>query len=182
MNKQNSASGSITLEACIVVPLFIMLMLAINGIFVMTMGQQIMSHALIQSTKSLAFDPYSSQRVAANTEDDLADMFVDIFTIGHGNYVSTDKWYTENPDSIADLVKKRFSAYLKSSYADAENLLEKIGVEGGIDGLDFSESVYENGILTTKVTFTQNYLFDVGNLTSFQRTLCLQVKLFEYKS
>lgn len=184
MKKQNNSNGSITLEACIVVPIFIMLMLVLNGIFVMTMGQQIMSHTIIQSAKSLAFDPYSSQRVAADKEDDLADMFIDIFTLGHGNYVSTEQWYTDHPDNIADLVEKRFSAYLKSSYADANNLLDKIGIEGGMGGVDFSESAYDKntGILTIKATYTQNYLFDVGNLTSFQRTLCVQIKLFEYKS
>lgn len=182
MKKKNNSEGSITLEACIVVPIFIMLMLVLNGIFVMFMGQQIMSHTLIQSAKSLAFDPYSSQRVAADAEDHLAEMFVDIFTLGHSDYVSTDKWYETNPDNITSLVEDRFTAYLRSSYADADNLLEKVGIEGGISGLNFSESIYENGILTVKVTYTQNYLFDAGNLTSFHRTLCVQVKLFEYKS
>lgn len=182
MEKKYNNEGSITLEACIVVPIFIMLMLILNGIFVMTMGQQMMSHTLIQSAKSLALDPYSSQRVSADAEDDLADMFVDIFTLGHGDYVSTDKWYTDHPDNIADLVEERFIAYLRAAQSDANNLLEKIGIEGGINGLDFSESVYENGVLTIKVTYTQNYLFNAGNLTSFQRTLCVQVKLFEYKS
>lgn len=182
MKKQRNNEGSITLEACIVVPIFIMLMLIINGIFVLFMGQQIMSHTLIQSAKSLALDPYSSQRVAADKEDDLADMFVDIFTLTHGDYVSTDQWYIDSPDNITSLVEDRFAAYLRSSYADASNLLDKVGIEGGMSGLDFSESKYENGILTITVTYTQNYLFNAGDLTSFQRTLSVQVKLFEYKS
>jgi ubiquitin-protein ligase len=103
-------------------------------------------------------------------------MFEDLFALNHGNFVSTDQWYED--DNIADLVKNRFTAYLKTSSADADKLLEKIGVTG----LDFSESTYENGILTVKVTYTQNYIFNAGNLTSFQRTLCVQVKMFEYKS
>jgi hypothetical protein len=159
-----------------------MLMLTFNGIFVMMMGQQIVSHALIQSAKSLAFDPYSSQRATADQEDKLADMFIDIFSFSHGDYVSTDEWYADSGDDIADLVEERFSAYLKSSYTDANYLLEKIGIEGGMSGMDFSESVYENDVLTIKVTYTQNYPFNAGDLTSFQRTLCVQVKLFEYKS
>ena len=180
--KVKSSEGSITLEACIVVPIFIMVMLVVNGVSVMFMGQQIMSHTLLQSTKSLALDPYSSQRVAADAEDDLADMFVDIFSIGHGDYISTEKWYEDHPDNIEDLVGERFTAYLRASHSDADNLLERVGIEGGIAGLDFSESKFESGILTVRVTYTQNYLFNAGGLTSFHRTLCAQVKLFEYKS
>lgn len=179
INEENN-SGSITLEAAIVVPLFIILMLLVNGLFVMFMGQQIMSHTLIQSAKSLAFDPYSSQRVAANEEDDLADMFIDIFSFGSGDHVSTDKWYEEDPENIVEVIKERYVAYLKESQSSAANLLDEIGVKNGLNGLDFSGSSLEDGILTVKMKYTQEFIFNAVGLADFEREISVKVKLFEY--
>lgn len=180
MENKKKNSGSITLEAAMVVPLFIILMLLVNGLFVMFMGQQIMVHTLIQSAKSMAFDPYSSQRVSTNEEDDLADMFIDIFSFAGGNHVSTDKWYEENLDKIDEVIEKRYIAYLKNSRSDANILLEEIGIKNGVEGLDFSGSSLENGILTIKMKYTQEFIFNAAGLAEFERELCIKVKLFEY--
>lgn len=181
MRKKNSCSGSITLEAAMVVPFFIILMLLVNGFFVMFMGQQIMTHTLIQSAKSMAFDPYSSQRVAANAEDDLADMFVDIFSFASGDHVSTGKWYDDsNLDDLDEVVEERYIAYLKNSETEAKELLENIGVKDGLDGLDFSGCTLEDGILTVKLKYTQEFIFNAADLASFDRELSIKVKLFEF--
>ena len=73
------------------VPLFVIIMLLVNGLFLLFMGQQVMSSALVQSAKSMAFDPYVPQRFAE--DGDLSKMIADLFTIGKGNYISTDAWY-----------------------------------------------------------------------------------------
>lgn len=181
MRKKNSCSGSITLEAAMVVPFFIILMLLVNGFFVMFMGQQIMTHTLIQSAKSMAFDPYSTQRVAANAEDDLADMFVDIFSFASGDHVSTDKWYdAANLDDLDEVVEERYIAYLNDSETDAKELLKNIGIKDGLDGLDFSGCTLEDGILTVKMKYTQEFIFNAADLASFDRELSIKVKLFEF--
>ncbi len=172
--------GSITLEASIMVPLFIILMLLVNGIFILFMGQQIMSHALIQSTKSLAFDPYASQRVAADSEDKLADMFVDIFSFTHENYISTEQWYDGSQSDLEEAVEKRFLAYLTKQETDADKLLKIIGVKGGVSGLDFSECSVSDGMLTVKLKYTQEFIFNAAGLASFEQILCLKTKLFQY--
>lgn len=180
MGKEKMNSGSITLEAAMVVPLFIILMLLVNGLFVMFMGQQIMSHTLIQSAKSLAFDPYSSQRVSANEEDSLADMFVDIFSFAGGDHVSTEKWYEENLDQIDEIIEERYIAYLKNSRSDAKVLLDEIGIKNGLNGLDFSGSSLADGVLTVKLKYTQEFIFNAAGLAEFERELSVKVKLFEY--
>lgn len=177
-NKENR--GSLTLEACMVVPMFILLMLLVNGFFVLFMGQQIMCHTLIQSAKSLAFDPYASQRVAANEEDELAEMFVDLFSFSEGNHTSTEQWYGEEATNLDEVVEERFVAYLKTTELRAESVLKQIGVKDGLDGLDFSECTLADGVLSMKVKYTQEFIFNAADLTSFERTLCVKVKLFEY--
>lgn len=179
MNKRKASEGSITLEAAIMVPLFIILMLLVNGLFVMFMGQQVMAHNLVQCAKSLAFDPYASQRVSADTADYLSDMFVDLFTFGKGDYVSTEKWY-EDADSLDGVIKEKFIAYLTNSKGDAEKLLETIGVENGTEGLDFSGSKLEDGVLTVNLKYTQEYIFNAVGLASFDREITVKVKLFNY--
>lgn len=180
MRIKDKNRGSITLEACMVVPMFIMLMLLVNGFFVMFMGQQMMCHALIQSAKSLAYDPYASQRVAENEDDQLAEMFVDIFSFAEDDHVSTEQWYKEGADNLDEVVKERFIAYFKATEGDAELLLKEIGVKDGIDGLDFSGCMLEDGILTVKTKYTQEFIFDAMDLTSFERTMDFKVKIFEY--
>lgn len=174
--------GSLTLEACMVVPMFIVLMLLVNGFFVMFMGQQIMCHALIQSAKSLAFDPYASQRVAENEDDQLAEMFVDIFSFAEGDHVSTEQWYKEDTENLDEVVEERFIAYLKLTKSGTEKVLEQIGIKDGLDGLDFSGCTLEEGILTIKANYTQEFIFNATDLTSFERSISVKVKLFEYKS
>lgn len=178
MEKRKNNRGSITLEAAIVVPLFIILMLLVNGLFVLFMGQQIMSHSLIQSAKSLAFDPYSSQRVSSDESDDLADMFTEIFSFVGGDYTSSEEWYKES--NIEEIVQERYVAYLRENRSDTDALLEEIGVKNGVDGLDFSDSTLEDGVLTIKLKYTQEYIFNAAGLAEFDREISVKIKLFEY--
>ena len=180
MKKIDTRRGSITLEAAIVVPIFIILMLFVNGIFIMFMGQQIMTHTLIQSAKSLAFDPYASQRVTANEEDKEADLFVDMFSFTGGNHISTNKWYEVDED-LAKTIKNRYIAYLRPDRTNARALLKMIGVKDGIKGLDFSESSIVDGMLTIKLIYKQDFIFNAAGVASFDRNISVKVRLFEYK-
>ena len=173
-------SGSLTLEAAIMVPMFIMLMLMINGVFVMFMGRQIMTHTLIQSAKSLAFDPYSSQRVAANADDQLAELFTDLFSFVGDGYTSTATWYEDDYSRLTNVVEDRYVAYLKENNADAEKLLDQIGIKNGLNGLDFSGTTIENGVLKIELKYTQEYIFNVFDFAEFGQELVVSVKLFEY--
>lgn len=178
MRKQNRNAGVITLEAAIMMPLFILLMLFLYAFFIFFMGQQIMSHTAIQTAKSLSFDPYIVNRV---NDDDLATMIVDITEIFSGKYSSTDKWYTaERSDRLQGVAKDRFLAFLPNQ-SDPDALLEWVGVENGTAGLDFSGSAVEDGVLTLKIQYVQNYAFKLADLTSFDRVITLKAKLFDWK-
>ncbi len=175
-------SGTMTLEAAIMVPMFIIIMLFINGLFVLFMGQQVMMHSLVQSTKSLAYDPYSSQRAEGNTNDHLVDMFCDIVSIAHGKYISNESWYTKDSAEVCETVKDRFMAYLADSASKADDALKTVGVKNGSAGLDFSGSSYDKdtGILTVDLKYVQTFLFDVLDVGSMDRNITFKMKLFEY--
>lgn len=160
------------------VPIFVALMLVVNGLFVLFMGQHILTHTLIQTAKSLALDPYSVQKLDG-TSGNLDDMFLDLFSINNDGHVSTEAWF-EDTEGLEDVVRERYLLYLKDSNGAASELLEVLGVEGGMGGLDFSGSTLEDGVLTVKLKYTQNYVYDATGLASFNREIAAQVKLFEY--
>lgn len=174
---KKNQDGAITLEAAIFVPFFVMIMVFVNGLFVMFMGQQVIGHAVVQSAKSLAFDPYAVQRSVTNA-DNLTAIFVDLFTLGNPNYVSTDNWYEE--DNVGDVVKERFYLYIRPQKSDAKDILDLVGVENGLSGLDFSECSVEDGVLTVKLNYKQRFVYDTMGLVPFERSITVKINLFEY--
>lgn len=178
MKQIQNTEGAITLEACIVVPIFVALMLLLNGAFVLFMGQQILTHTLIQTAKSLALDPYSTQRLGENSVE-TDDLLVDLISIGSEGYISNEAWY-DDPDALEGIVKERYIKYLREESSASTALLEILGVEGGIGGLDFSGCTLEDGMLTLKLKYTQNYVYDATGLAAFTREIGAKVKLFEY--
>ena len=179
MKKQDKNAGVITLEAAILMPMFILLMLFLYAFFIFFMGQQIMSHAAIQAAKSLSFDPYAVSRTDGN---DLAGMIQGVSILAFsGNYSSSTAWYTtERSSRLPQVAKDRFLAFLPNQ-SDPDNLLQWLGVENGTSGLDFSGSAVEDGVLTLKIKYVQNFAFQVADLTSFDRVITLKVKLFQWE-
>ena len=55
--------GSVTLEASLVLPIFIFIFLFCYGILMMFSGQQLISHALLQSAESLSLDSFASEKI-----------------------------------------------------------------------------------------------------------------------
>lgn len=180
MKQQHRESGVITLEAAMMVPMFIAIMLCLNGLFVMFMGQQIISHAAIQSAKSLALDPYATDCAASDKGSSLTVLVTDLFSIGNKGHMSTEKWYSEKQGKLLETVEERFVAYLTPDKSTADSLLETIGVENGLDGISFEGSKVEDDVLTLNISYKQRYVFMVGDITSHERKISLRVKLFRY--
>lgn len=171
--------GSMTLEACIVVPIFVSLMLFVNGFFIYFMGQQVLSNALVQSAKSLAYDPYAVDRAVdddSNFIQQIIPMLYDVLNAGGGNYVSSEAWYLD--ENIEEAVKERFLVYV--SPTDADKVLKVFGIKNGSAGLDFSESTVEDDVLCIKIKYTQEFVFNTMNLASFDDSMQVKVKLFRY--
>lgn len=61
VKKRKSEDGTISLEACIVVPILFSYTF-IYGFIVMFMGQQMISHSMLQSAESLSLDSYGTEK------------------------------------------------------------------------------------------------------------------------
>lgn len=172
--------GTLTMEACIVVPVFVILMLFTSGLLILFTGQQVVLHTLVQSTKSMALDPYTTQRISTGDETALAEMFSDLFAARGGDHASADAWF-DGEASLEGELADRFEAYLRGDGRDAAKTLETLGVKDGLSGLDFSGSTLKDGVLTVKLTYLQHFPLSTVDIQDFRRELSLTVKLFQYQ-
>jgi hypothetical protein len=80
-------------------------------------------------------------------------------------YSSSTKWYDGKDQGIGDVAKARFIAYFANgSEKDAEALLEKYNVKGGLAGLDFSASTVKGDTFYLSVKYTMDYEFNFFNV------------------
>lgn len=181
MRKDNE-SGMISLEACIVVPIFIFLVMFMYGFIVMFMGDSLMAHSLIQSSKSLSLDSYATNMFDSGEETSNGEFIVEIYagalSFGDEDFASTEKWY-EDEDMLLEEVERRFLGFLcGGDTAKADELLEYVGVEDGLDGLDFSGSKIDGDDLIINVKYNQEFIYDFQGLASFERERTVRVKMW----
>lgn len=178
--------GVISLEACIVVPIFIFVMMFFYGFIVLFSGEQMIAHSLIQSAESLSLDPYATEKLdLGNMEyggDLIQVLYADTFTSQSEYFSSTQKWYAKNNDLMRETVRKRFLGFLAGDSDDvegkADEVLKTLRIQNGINGLDFSETKIEDGVLTIKIKYTQEFIYNFQGLAAFDRETSVSVTLW----
>ncbi|MBQ8802267.1 MAG: hypothetical protein IJZ53_01340 [Tyzzerella sp.] len=187
--KQNN-QGSISLEACIVLPVFIFVLMFFYGFMVFFSGHQLLSHSMIQSAQSLSLDPFATERLEISWEDmeggsDLIEAMYAEALGGDDYFSSNKKWYDENSDLMLQTVKNRFLGYLVGSgtssevESKADDMLKYLRIQGGINGLDFSETKIEDGVLTLTIKYKQEFIFDFQGLAAFDRKQSISITLWD---
>ncbi len=190
--RKKQEQGSISLEACIVLPIFIFLLMFFYGFIVFFSGHYLLAHTLIQSAQSLSLDPYAIERLEISWEDmesgkDLVKALYSSAFFEYNEYFSSnEKWYTQgNEELMQETVKNRFLGYLVGDgdvsevESRANDMLEYMRIQDGISGLDFSETKIENGILTLKIKYTQEFVFNFQGLAAFDRQQTISITLWD---
>lgn len=93
--------GIISLEACIVVPIFMILILFIYSFFVIFTAQNQIAHSLLQSSQSVSLDPYKTETIGVAPGDwpgSLSDILIEFLESDDEYYKSDSKWYGEDKD------------------------------------------------------------------------------------
>lgn len=178
--RRAATSGLLSLEASIVLTIFLFLMLYMYSFLVIFEARNEIGHTLLTTADSLALDAFAS-----NTPEDqtIASLLFKLFgglNDGNGTYTLTNKWYDKkeyNKDAnlVPDTIKTRFIAYLAGGdEKEADRVLKSLNIEGGIDALDFSGSYIANGDLYIKVRYKIDYEFKVFGLGSmtFEQSCC----------
>lgn len=178
-------SGVVSLEACIVLPIFVFLILFFYGFMFLFVGEQLVSHALIQSAVSLSLDSYATDKLSDSSEVDsfMQDLFnsalVEVAEAeGETSHSSSEKWYADQ-SSVQSEVESRFISYLANGDMETANAkLDQFGVVNGIDGISFSECKVEDDVLTITIEYKQEYLMDAFGLLSYDRTKTITQKMW----
>ncbi len=166
MKAYENQRGSVTLETSIVLPIFIFLFLFIYGLFSVIAAQNQMTHALVQSTKSLSLDSYLTENVESAGEagtkfwGGLSDMVLDIVRLNNNEYFSSQTDWYKSEDGNPDIAEKRFVGYLTGGdESAADEKLKDMGIVNGLDGVTFTTKV-EGELLTVTIKYEIQYWFD----------------------
>lgn len=74
--RRGREEGAITLEACVSVLVFLVLMLFLAGFFKMYMAQNATAHTLLQTSQSLSVDEYSAEKLGNNGLASVGDFSI----------------------------------------------------------------------------------------------------------
>ncbi len=161
-NRFSRQSGLLSLEACIVVTLFLFLMLFLYSFFVVFEARNEIGHVLLSTADSLALDPFANESMA--DPDSLQGIIYGIYgsmSSGNGTFFNTEKWY-EDETLMAEEIRNRFLAYLaERKQSDAQEVLKRLHVVDGPNGLDFSKSKLDGDELKLVVEYEINYEFQL---------------------
>ena len=165
MDKMKQSEGSVTLETSIVLPLFIILFLGVQGLFSVVSVQNQMTHTLIQMTKSLSLDSYVMEKIESAEENEtkfwggLTDMALDIFSLGDNPYfVSRSDWYKTGGG--VNVARMRFIGYLAGGDENvAREKLRNMKIVNGLDGISFEVKTDDENLEVT-IKYEIQYWFD----------------------
>lgn len=181
--KKKDIKGVITLEACVAVLSFLILMLLLSSLFVMFMAQNVTSHTILQTSQSLSMDVYSTEQLSVDSGsvgsvgDYLGQFVTSLFGSSDENpaFVTDDKWYEGENEKIAQAVKTRFVGYLTGgNETEADEFLERMNIVDGLDGLDFTGSYVDNDTLYIVLKYNLEYDFNIWNVgkVEVEQTTC----------
>ncbi len=192
-----SDKGSITIEMSIVLPIFIFIFLFINGLFSIIAAHNTMTHALIQTSKSLAMDSYiieNYESVAKEGEKfwgGISDMVTDLVRIGNDPYFSSmPDWYNIPDDDVSqdsdekkaemnNVALYRFVGFLAGGdCTKADRILKDLKVKDGLLGLDMKVSVIGKD-LSVNIKYGIQYWFDFLGMGVFNMNQTIKTTLWK---
>lgn len=191
MTKKDSQNGSLTIEACVALTLFIFLTLTLYSFFVIFGAQAKIKVTMLHSAESLSLDPYLSEDVInkvteAGSIQDLLLKFTVFVSRSSKGYVSTEKWHVLPDDGtqakVIEAAKQRFLAYFSDGDKDkADQILRSFRVVNGWDGLSFAgTNVDADGNVNIVISYKQKYFFDypLFGLETINRTEVVKSRMW----
>ena len=188
---RDGQDGSIVLEACFSVLIFILFVLAMYGLLTMFMAQSLIGHALVESTQSLALDSYATNQLTSvgkfNVGEDVFRPLLELFTDFEPedpHFSSRERWFDRENGATQETweaaARTRFVGYLTGSVsgggedaasceARADEILKALRIVDGLDGLDFSGSDVVGEDLYVRVNYKIAYLYNPFGLEGLEK-------------
>lgn len=168
--------GMIILEATISVSTFLLFVLMIYGLISVFLAQNLIGHALVESTQSLALDSYATDKLTDTPSvgagiRSILELVTEIAPDDPA-FSSRERWYDRKSGATQEdwvaAAKERFVGYLAGGdQSKANEMLLTLRVKDGLDGLDFSESNIIGSDVYIRVSYEVEYLFNPFDLAVF---------------
>ncbi len=158
------SKGSLTVEASIGLTAFIFLILVILGLHRAYEAQSIVSHATLQTSQALAVESYFRETMASTDIAGNTSKFISFLSELGLDVSGADDWYDSLGASGTELeavIKETFAYAVAKDVQTANNVLKSVGIEDGIDGLDFSNSSVTGSEIIINVRYTLDLPFSV---------------------
>ena len=174
---QDDTSSVMAIEACVSLTFFMIIMYALYSMVTLFSAQSIIGHALSESCQSLALENYSTSKSdGAWSVSQVPVSLVKLFTTSpeRNDLFTTDETIAKtDQNTVQDLSKTRFAAFLGGSEENADAILKALGVQEGLEGMDFSKTGVNGSDLTMSVTYKIALLiradaFHLGEFTTTQ--------------
>lgn len=153
----NTKKGSLTIEASIALTAFMFIVVAILSFSTVYKAQSIVSHATLQVSQSLAIESYYRETISKSGSADLLSKLIKFAELlGVDGYSEIDDGYASLGDKDTNfykIVKKTFAYSIADNFDLADRLLKDIGVEKGLDGIDFTYSSVSGGDIIINVQY-----------------------------
>lgn len=222
MQNNKKERGSLSLEACVVVTMFMFLILFIYSFFIVFEAQNELSHVLLSTTNSLSLDTYAAEKTL-QSNDATTRLFFNLLYgdsgclnsefANYGDWYKSEKGSSGSPEGdfngkiyaseeardqadreaqekseknglvnletrdysgrlssavntdLESAISERFTAYLSGGDEEyANKLLDRLHINGGLGGLDFSSSYISSGKLTVILKCEIEYEFNFFGL------------------
>lgn len=174
MKNEENTGGLLSLEASFALTIFIFLMLFMYSFFVVFEARNEIGHVLLTTADSLALDAFANETLADESVKGILYKLYGSSVDSDGTFTESDKWY-EDENQVQEVVEARFIAYMAGGDRDEANkILEKLNVENGIEGLDFSASKVSGSDIILQVDYTLKREFKVFGLKDmkFSQSCC----------
>lgn len=154
--------GSIAIETLIGVLIFMLFMLAMYSYIVLFMANNLIEHALMEATESMALETYELANTnniyeLPNLNTVIQHINIEDESLNNGFSATDGDWNVKFIDEdmkinhwrVASTAKKRFAAYLGGGEEHADKMLEMMGITNGLDGVTIEGAISDGDLTVT---------------------------------
>lgn len=184
LKNNRNEDGVISLEACIFLPIFILIVLFVYGFFIMFLGEEVVAHSMLQAAESLSLDSYANEKIGYDDVETGGDLVTLLYgsLMGYNdeNFSSHQKWYNgSDKELMTKCVHDRFIGFFGGTAGGANELADFLNIENGAEGFDFSETTVDGEELTVKVKYRQSFMYNFNGLAAFNVEKSVKVHMWK---
>lgn len=169
--------GVLSVEASIVLTLFTFFVLFLFNFASIYTAQTVVSHATIQAADAVAIESYLRETA---DEGDAEDIVYLTSQITDSTSISADSFESLRTADLPVVAKQKFVSAVSNTESKADRKLEALGVQDGLQGVDFNSSYVDlnNDDVIVAVSYTLDLKFPVFTAKEVTLTKTAKAKTF----